>query len=496
MGAEPQLDLPAPPDHATGRKRDATGQSRQKHGPYRAGQRVDVLDTVNKWAEADVVKVDSERRRIKVAYVGWSARWDEWLSWDDDRVSPHHSQTYIAGARPRPGQRIEAKDDRGQWLEAEVLEVRDDAAFCHYKGFHRKFDEWLPLEGSRLRPFGSTKPRREVEIDSRDVVARSCDSDDLVEVLGVKGPKLRERQVQGDVFERYRKSLQRRGLRVHRVEGDGNCLFRSVSHQVYGDDKHHGLARRSVADYMSLERPFFQSFVEGDGEAFDRYISEKRRDGSWGDEPEIQALCELYDRPCEVWAYDAGMDPRKGGGARVLRTFHGAAKGGAVMRLSYYGGGHYDSLVNDSDEFDPLADPGSRELLALQKARARKTNADASSALAVSDAEATERAAVEQALSASRAAYDGASDLEAALQASLSAQREAETSDLQSELDAAALRRAEDDDLARAIALSSDAAPQQGDADLAAAIDLSAADAAAGDDFLLAQALAASIEDT
>ena len=195
----------------------------------------------------------------------------------------------------------------------------------------------------------------------------------------------------------------------------------------------------------------------------------------------------MYDRPCEVWAYDAGMDPRKGGGARILRTFHAAAKGGSVMRLSYYGGGHYDSLVNDSDEFDPLADPGSRELLALQKARARKTNADASSALAVSDAEATERAAVEQALSASRAAYDGAADLEAALQASLSAQREAETSDLQSELDAAALRRAEDDDLARAIALSSDAAPQQGDADLAAAIDLSAADAAAGDDFLLAR---------
>ena len=156
-------------------------------------------------------------------------------------------------------------------------------------------------------------------------------------------------------------------MRVHRVEGDGNCLFRSVSHQVYGDDKHHGLARRSVADYMSLERPFFQSFVEGDGEAFDRYISEKRRDGSWGDEPEIQALCELYDRPCEVWAYDAGMDPRKGGGARILRTFHAAAKGGSVMRLSYYGGGHYDSLVNDSDEFDPLADPGSCELLALQK---------------------------------------------------------------------------------------------------------------------------------
>ena len=91
--------------------------------------------------------------------------------------------------------------------------------------------------------------------------------------------------------------------------------------------------------------------------------------------------------------------PSERSGARIPNAFHAAAKGGSVMRLSYYGGGHYGSLVNDSDEFDPLADPGSRELLALQKARARKTNADASSALAVSDAEATERAAVEQALS-------------------------------------------------------------------------------------------------
>ena len=60
------------------------------------------------------------------------------------------------GREATAGQRIEAKDDRGQ-CSPEVLEVRDDAAFCHYKGFHRKFDEWLPLESSRLRPFGSTK---------------------------------------------------------------------------------------------------------------------------------------------------------------------------------------------------------------------------------------------------------------------------------------------------------------------------------------------------
>ena len=160
-----------------------------------------------------------------------------------------------------------------------------------------------------------------MEIDSRDVVARSCDSDDLVEVLGVKGPKLRERQVQGDVFERYRKSLQRRGLRVHRVEGDGNCLFRSVSHQVYGDDKHHGLARRSVADYMSLERPFFQSFVEGDGDAFDRYIAEKRRRFPGATSPRSRRSASCTIGPARSGPTTPAWTRKKGGGARILRTF-------------------------------------------------------------------------------------------------------------------------------------------------------------------------------
>lgn len=493
MGAEPQLDLPAPPDT---RKRDAAGQSRTKHSPYRAGQRVDVLDTVRKWAEADVIKVDAAGRRIKIAYVGWSAKWDEWLPWDDARVTTHHAETNVPSARPKMGQRVEAKDDRGQWLEAEVLETRDDAAFCHYKGFHRKFDEWIPLGTSRLRAFGSTRPKREVEAEDLKDRARSCDSDDLVEVLGVKGPKRRERRVQGDVFERYRRSLQRRGLRVVSIEGDGNCLFRSVSHQVYGDDRHHALSRRACADYMEVENQFFQSFVEGYNEEFARYIAEKRQNGAWGDEPEIQALCELYDRPCEVWAYDLNVDSRKGGGARILRTFHSEARGGSVMRLSYYGGGHYDSLVDDRNERSPAGPPGRREDYALESARRQQANGDAGQALAVSDAEATEREAVAQALSTSRAAYDGASDLENALRASLSAQREVEETALQNTLDAHALRASEDDDLTRAIALSQDAAPQHGDAELAAAIDLSATNAAAGDDFLLAQALAASIEDT
>ena len=68
----------------------------------------------------------------------------------------------------------------------------------------------------------------------------------------------------GDLFEQYSRCLAKRGrwrpasfrkpylwhtffharrLEVVRVLGDGNCLFRSIAHQVYGVDAHHALVR-------------------------------------------------------------------------------------------------------------------------------------------------------------------------------------------------------------------------------------------------------------
>ena len=73
---------------------------------------------------------------------------------------------------------------------------------------------------------------------------------------------------------------------------------------------------------------------------FDEYLALMERSGEWGDDPEISAMCELYDRPAEIYGYAPNS------GARLLRTFHEARTGSrAPLRLSYYGGGHYDSIV-------------------------------------------------------------------------------------------------------------------------------------------------------
>ena len=146
---------------------------------------------------------------------------------------------------------------------------------------------------------------------------------------------------QSSQYDHYISGLQRHSLNVVSVAGDGNCLFRSVAHQVYGDDELHVLVRQKCMDYMEANADFFSQFIEGGIETFHLYVTAKRQLACWGDDPEIQAMCEMYDRPAEIWSYDPQI------GARKLRTFHeptSASMHSPAMRLSYYGGGHYDSV--------------------------------------------------------------------------------------------------------------------------------------------------------
>jgi hypothetical protein len=113
---------------------------------------------------------------------------------------------------------------------------------------------------------------------------------------------VRQRQIHSssDPFQRYVAALQCRQLFIKTIEGDGNCMFRSISHQLYGEERFHGIVRQACMDYMESESQYFSHFVVGGGAHFKEYVRFKRMDGVWGDDPEIQAICELYDRPMEV----------------------------------------------------------------------------------------------------------------------------------------------------------------------------------------------------
>ena len=87
-------------------------------------------------------------------------------------------------------------------------------------------------------------------------------------------------------------------------------------------------------------------------DAFDAHLELMATPVTWGGDPELQALSEIYNRPLQIWAYDASD------GAKLLREFASdgplpsfaaqavpAASVAATppIRLSFFMGGHYDS---------------------------------------------------------------------------------------------------------------------------------------------------------
>lgn len=163
-------------------------------------------------------------------------------------------------------------------------------------------------------------------------------------------------------------------LDVTQVDGDGNCLFRAVSLQVYGDATMHTTVRCQCLDFMEREVEHYRDFVittndndidnvDDDDEETNKYTSSiitttknqlyfdyctrKRQDGVHGNHAEIQAMSELYNRSIEVYVPSNGITP--------LNIFQsGYVRGGtsledgcdAPIRLCYTDGNHYDAVID------------------------------------------------------------------------------------------------------------------------------------------------------
>ncbi|CAN7128054.1 unnamed protein product [Brassica rapa subsp. narinosa] len=127
---------------------------------------------------------------------------------------------------------------------------------------------------------------------------------------------------------------QSKGFEIRRMLEDGNCLFRAVADQVYGDSESYDLTRQMCMDYMEHERDHFSQFIT---EGFTSYLKRKRRDKVYGNNVEIQALAEMYNRPIHIYSYST----------EPINIFQGSYNTDTPpIRLSYHHGNHYNSLVD------------------------------------------------------------------------------------------------------------------------------------------------------
>jgi len=456
----------------------SSGGQRLLSNRFRVGQSIDVLDHTNRWAEAEILKIDDEEYRLFISYTYWNSDYDEWVTSIDDRTAPLNTHTYFEGGTLKQGQRIEVRDEVNKWMEAYVIDddFADGKVKIHYKSYHSKFDEEVHPSSGRIRPYGRDKVIYKMPLNNlmhatelkkvkvpggggekrkplgslpltppRNNAASASglgfgagagaagagnsgaqNNNLLSNIISCDDDADHTRQISefSDKYSQYLRALEAHRLHVEPMPGDGNCFFRSVAHQVYGSDEFHDTVRQKCMDYMEQDAAFFSQFVEGGMDSFPLYVRAKRLNACWGDDPEIQAICEIYDRPAEIWAYDQQS------GARKLRTFHehagsgigGGAGAGAkasagssldrpCIRLSYYGGGHYDSMVSSEFERNLLRTrPGDFEEAAIGRAKRigslasvrAASSLDVQQAKADSDREATELEQLELAVTLSR----------------------------------------------------------------------------------------------
>lgn len=146
-----------------------------------------------------------------------------------------------------------------------------------------------------------------------------------------------------NTFELFAENLKsKKGFVIKKMAEDGNCLFRSIADQIYGDPEMHDQVRSRCMDYMYAEREHFSQFVTEDITA---YIQRKRQNQCYGNNLEIQAIGELYNRPIEIYTlHDATQEIEQ------VNLFHGQySTDNPPIRLSYHNRNHYNSVIDPNN---------------------------------------------------------------------------------------------------------------------------------------------------
>ncbi|PPQ75137.1 hypothetical protein CVT24_010099, partial [Panaeolus cyanescens] len=175
--------------------------------------------------------------------------------------------------------------------------------------------------------------------------------------------------------------LQLLGLYAAPTLGDGNCLFRSLSDQVYGTPEKHAQVRREICDWIEKYGERYEGFVEGEGsgddgdngrgrrrrekaggkgkeqgkgKALESYLRNMRENATYGGHMELSAFAHMTRRNVKViqpgLVYVIEWDAWGGFEEHVDLVNAMAASSGAQMGGYEGEDGDEESDLTDSDE--------------------------------------------------------------------------------------------------------------------------------------------------
>ena len=87
---------------------------------------------------------------------------------------------------------------------------------------------------------------------------------------------------------------------VHTVDGDGNCLFRSISYLLLGSEAKHDVVRNAVCNYIIQPENWYKLkvYIDGDITSSEEYVrkSEMHVWGKWATHVELFTLAQLTSK--------------------------------------------------------------------------------------------------------------------------------------------------------------------------------------------------------
>ena len=100
------------------------------------------------------------------------------------------------------------------------------------------------------------------------------------------------------------------GLQSIDVDGAGDCFFRSVSHQLYGNSNHH-MHIRTAGDQFMRDNPVNpERFIESNTEnSWLRYLNNMCIQGTWADALIIQAVADALNVTVQIVESNQGFAP-------------------------------------------------------------------------------------------------------------------------------------------------------------------------------------------
>lgn len=159
--------------------------------------------------------------------------------------------------------------------------------------------------------------------------------------------------------------LESQGRSVYHVLGDGNCMFRSLSHQLHGTEDKHSDVRFVVHKVMEENMETYNSYWIQMDTTFSQHVQLIKNKGVWGTQVELLAVSDYYQLPVYVCAASPSgtykwhifkPDPKRQPASRSLPPKITLPFTKDHIEIAH-STDHYDSVVPSAARQSPLSPP-------------------------------------------------------------------------------------------------------------------------------------------